>query len=131
MGKYVWNCAQGEGWRSAGQRGLDIRRPTLPQVRSQTLHLSSGGAWPGSTITEQNSPQRPHCRTSLVGSFTMGLVADAMALSAWARSSALVSAGARCRILGGGAIVADARSASSVLGVPGFSLPCSAILASF
>jgi hypothetical protein len=59
------------------------------------LNLNSGGVWPGSTIMELNSPQRPHCRTSLVGSFTMGLVADASAWSACARSSALVSAGAR------------------------------------
>jgi hypothetical protein len=33
------------------------------------------------TIDELNSPQRPHCRTSFVGSFTIGLVAAAIASS--------------------------------------------------
>jgi hypothetical protein len=41
--------------------------------------LNSGVACPGSTITELNSPQRPHCLTTLVGNFSMGLVADATA----------------------------------------------------
>jgi hypothetical protein len=41
--------------------------------------LNPGVAWPGSTITELGSPQRPHFRTSFVGSFTMGLVAAAIA----------------------------------------------------
>jgi hypothetical protein len=46
---------------------------------SQILHTNLGGACPGSIITELVSPQRPHCLTSFVGSFTMGLVAAAMA----------------------------------------------------
>ena len=50
--------------------------------RSQTLHLKGGDGSPGSTITEVNSPQPPHCRTSLVGSFTIGLVADGHGLLA-------------------------------------------------
>jgi hypothetical protein len=46
---------------------------------SHRLQANAGGAWPGSTITALNSPQRPHCRESLVGSFTIGLVAAVMA----------------------------------------------------
>jgi hypothetical protein len=77
----------------------------LGQLRSglsQLLHLKAGAASPGSTITELNSPQRPHCLTSLVGSFTIGTVPAAMARSAWARSSALVSGGPRRRSFIGG-----------------------------
>jgi hypothetical protein len=44
-----------------------------------------------------NSPQRPHCRTCLVGNFTMGLVAAAIACSPRARSSSFVSGGPRRR----------------------------------
>ncbi len=47
--------------------------------RSQRLHLNAGVASPGSTITEVVSPQRPHWRVILVGNFTTGLVAAAMA----------------------------------------------------
>ncbi len=64
---------------------------------SQVLHLNSGGAWPGATMTELNSPQRPHCRASFVGSFTIGLVAAVTAKLPCARSSALLSAGPRRR----------------------------------
>jgi hypothetical protein len=92
------------------------------------LHLNSGGASPGSTITEQNSPQRPHCRTSFVGSFTIGLVADAIAWAAWARNSALVNAGARWRSRGGDGVGAGALSAFSAFCPAGFSLPLSALL---
>ena len=52
-----------------------------PRVRfrrsylSQLLQTNAGAGSPGSTITELNSPQRPHCRESLVGSFVIGLVA--------------------------------------------------------
>src|SRR5258705_13650958 len=66
---------------------------------SQLLQTNAGGASPGSTITELNSPQRPHCLDSLVGSFTIGLVAAVTARSALGRSSALVSAGPRPRSL--------------------------------
>jgi hypothetical protein len=45
----------------------------------QLLQVNAGGGWPGSTITELNSPQRPHCLESFVGSFTIGLVAAATA----------------------------------------------------
>ena len=60
-------------------RWLAAQRQDQPRPLSQILHLNAGGACPGSTITEVSSPQRPHCRTSLVGSFTMGLVAAATA----------------------------------------------------
>jgi hypothetical protein len=46
---------------------------------SQLLHVNFGGAWPGSTITALDSPQRPHFLTSLVGSLIMGLLAVATA----------------------------------------------------
>ncbi len=55
------------------------RRRDQSRPLSQILHLNAGGGCPGSTITEVSSPQRPHCRTSLVGSFTMGLLAAATA----------------------------------------------------
>jgi hypothetical protein len=86
-----------------------LRTPTKRRGRgqlrsglSQFLHLKAGAAWPGSTMTELNSPHRPHCLTSLVGSFTIGTVPAAMARSAWARSSALVSGGPRRRSFMGG-----------------------------
>ncbi len=48
-------------------------------------------------MTELNSPQRPHCLASFVGSFTIGLVAAVTAKLPCARSSALLSAGPRRR----------------------------------
>src|SRR5258708_2438759 len=62
--------------------------PTTSYKVSQILHVNFGGAWPGSTITELDSPQRPHFRTSLVGNLIMGLLAVATACSPRARSSA-------------------------------------------
>src|SRR5436309_15853101 len=48
-------------------------------------------------MTEEVSPQRPHCLTTFVGSFRIGLLVAATACSAWALSSALLSAGPRRR----------------------------------
>jgi hypothetical protein len=80
--------------RGAGpSRRVAAARDYFRSGLSQTLHVNSGVGCPGSTITELNSPQRPHCRTTLVGSFSMGLVAAATAAAPWARSSALVSGG--------------------------------------
>src|SRR2546421_11499358 len=62
---------------------------------SQLLHLNGGVVAPGSIITEVISPQRPHWRDSLVGSFVTGLVAAAIAASACARNSALLNGGPR------------------------------------
>ena len=78
--------------------------------RSQLLHVNSGAAWPGSTITAPYSPQRPHCRTSFVGSLTIGLLDCATAWAPAARSSALLCCGRRCFMRR--AKVAGARSAS-------------------
>src|SRR3954447_19896444 len=47
-------------------------------------------------MTEANSPHRPHCRVSLVGNLTIGLLAWATARSAAARISALLKGGRRC-----------------------------------
>jgi hypothetical protein len=65
--------------------------------RSHRLHLKAGTGWPGSTMTADGSPQRPHCRTTFVGSFWIGLLVAATACSAWALSSALLSEGPRRR----------------------------------
>ena len=99
----LWNAKLEAGRQSLAHAGAFMRRYLRGRLRapfdgrSQTLHLNAGAGSPGSTITEVNSPQPPHCRTSLVGSFTMGLVAMAMACSLWARSSALVMGAARRR----------------------------------
>jgi hypothetical protein len=57
--------------------------------------LNGGSGSPGSTMTAVVSPHLPHCRVCFVGNLVIGLVAAAIAASACARSSALVSAGPR------------------------------------
>jgi hypothetical protein len=59
------------GWNGARRR--------RSERYSQRLHLNAGAASPGSTMTAVVSPHLPHWRVSLVGSFTTGLVAFAIA----------------------------------------------------
>jgi hypothetical protein len=80
--------------RRGRQEGVDC---PCQADRSHRLHLKAGTGWPGSTMTAEGSPQRPHCRTTFVGSFWIGLLVAATACSAWALSSALLSVGPRRR----------------------------------
>jgi hypothetical protein len=50
---------------------------------------------PGSTKTELNRSQRPHCRLIFMGNFVMGLAACAKACTPCALSSALLMDGCR------------------------------------
>src|SRR5215467_13325043 len=59
-----------------------------------------------------DSPQRPHCLTIFVGSFWIGLLAAATACSAWALSSALLSAGPERRFFIGRTSPLDVVSAA-------------------
>jgi hypothetical protein len=78
---------------------------------SHRLHLKAGTGWPGSTMTVDGSPQRPHCLTTFVGSFRIGLLVAATACSACALSSALLSGGPRRRCFIGWSIVLDVAEA--------------------
>jgi hypothetical protein len=81
-------------WRRARALCVDC---AYHAYRSHRLHLKAGTSWPGSTMTVEGSPQRPHCLTTFVGSFWIGLVVAATACSACALSSALLSEGPRRR----------------------------------
>jgi hypothetical protein len=62
--------------RCQGCPGAD---DALQARQSHRLHLKAGTGWPGSTMTADGSPQRPHCLTTFVGSFWIGLLVAATA----------------------------------------------------
>src|SRR5205814_8767985 len=97
MTRWIASTRSSEPTRSrrARRKARQKQTQTLDPYLSQLLHLNGGVAAPGSTITEVISPQRPHWREILVGSFVTGLVAAAIAASACARNSALGSGGPR------------------------------------